>query len=87
LRIIAMREKCVNDRAGVEYRCVGGYLWELCYGEVPGNRQNTGRKCPACSPELVGKGGDVILVDDLDERDDWPDVDPDVWEIPITEKP
>jgi hypothetical protein len=47
-----MKEKCINDKAGLEYRCHGGTLWELTHGEMgpPGNRQNTGRRCPLCNP-------------------------------------
>lgn len=52
----AMREKCENDREGLELRCHGGYLWELTYSEMgpPGQRANTGRRCPKCSPVAAG---------------------------------
>ena len=55
-----MKEKCKNDVAGLELRCHGGYLWELTHGEMgpPGNRQNTGRRCPECNPKKR------ILLDD-----------------------
>lgn len=43
-------EKCSLDRAGINLRCHGGYLWELTYNECapPGQRQNTGERCPEC---------------------------------------
>lgn len=52
-----MKDKCPNDVAGLELRCHAGYLWELTYGDSgpPGNRQNTGKRCPHCNPRTRNK--------------------------------